>query len=136
MKISSFNIKNKFICYENLMFDFSAVGIYKISGENGTGKTSIMEKIVFGNYSAYFDEETYVELWKKKRYALFTYISQAVVDNNLNVGEYICKGNRYIKTEDALLLLNAFGLDEDIVSQKFKVLSGGEKKKNEISNGA
>ena len=135
MKISSFNLKNKFICYKNLMFDFSSFGIYKINGENGTGKTSIIEKIVFGNYSVHFEEEMHLQLWKKKRYELFTYIPQATADNNLNVGEYICKGNRNIKTEDALLLLNAFGLDASIVSQKFKILSGGEKKKIQIISG-
>ncbi len=135
MKISGLNVKNKFICYENLMFDFSAFGIYKISGENGTGKTSIIEKIVFGNYSVQFDSENLFELWKNRRYAIFTYIPQDIVDSNQNVGEYICKGNRNIKTADAIALLHEFGLDESIVSQKFKVLSGGEKKKIQIISG-
>lgn len=135
MKISGFHIKNKFINYENLTFDFSNFGIYKISGENGTGKTSIIEKIVFGTYHVQFDSEKFFQLWKNRRYAIFTYIPQDIVDSNQNVGEYICKGNRYIKTTDAIALLNEFGLEESIISQKFKVLSGGEKKKIQIISG-
>lgn len=135
MKISGFNVKNKFICYENLSFDLSKKGIYKISGENGTGKTSIMEQIVFGKYAVEFDNWSYFELWRKCRYALFTYIPQMIIDNNLTVGEYICRGNREIKTGDAVSLLAEFDLDDDIISKKFKVLSGGEKKKIQIISG-
>lgn len=135
MKIKNFGLKNKFIEYQNLTFDFMNAGVYKISGSNGSGKTSIMEKIVFGEYDVEFASDDGYKLWSNNRYALFSYIPQKITEYKISVAEYICKGNSNIKTADVFALLDEFELDREILNQKFYVLSGGEKKKIQIISG-
>lgn len=132
MKISNLRIKNKYINYGNLNFDFSKYGIYKICGENGTGKTSIIEAILFGKYNVEFKNKDSLLIRKKKRTSLFTYIPQNIVDNDLAVYEYIAKENVSVDYNETIELLNKFSFSQEILKSKFKTLSGGEKKKIQI----
>lgn len=133
--IKQLNVKNKNINYKNVEFEFSNCGIYLISGENGSGKTCILEEIVFGKYEAIFEEPELLTIWEKNRGSLFTYIPQNVCENDLYVYEYIAKENKDIDLNNTIKLLKDFSLTEDILSKKFKLLSGGEKKKIQIISG-
>lgn len=132
MKIKNLTIKNKSINYENLEFDFSRNGIYQIKGKNGSGKTCILEEILFGKYCVEFENERAKILWEHNRAKIFSYIPQNITDNDFSVYEYIVKGNSSIKYDKIIDMLQKFLLNEDILKNKFKDLSGGEKKKIQI----
>lgn len=135
MLIRKISIKNKFVNYENISMDFSKIGIYKILGENGTGKTSVINKIIFGNYDVEFENDQMLDIWNKKRGSIFSYVPQNITYCNLYVFECISMGNRKVKKEEVFKYLQIFNLDESILKKKFETLSGGEKKKIQIISG-
>lgn len=132
MVIRNLNVQNKFINFTNISLDFSSVGIYLISGKNGCGKTSIIEKIIFGDYNVDFINKEHYELFHKNRGCLFAYVEQDIAGYQTKLYDYIKKNNETL--EDSIIkywvdLMYPDGID---LEQSFISLSGGEKKKAAI----
>ncbi len=132
MKIKNINVKNKFINYENIEIDFSKKGIYLIQGENGSGKTSLLEEIIFGKYEVEFSNKDHYKYFEGNRYQLFSYVAQNIYATKLSVYDYICKGNSNLETGKITQLMKNFGIEDLNLSLSFNKLSGGEKVKLSI----
>lgn len=127
MKITNINISNKFIDYSNVCLDFSMLGVYFLVGNNGTGKSSLIENIIFDDNRVLFNNKNYDYLYRYKRYKLFAYVPQKIMDCDLNVKEYLFRENPNANIESAKELLYNFKMDNVLFSQSFASLSGGEK---------
>lgn len=127
MKITNINISNKFINYSNISLDFSMPGTYFLVGNNGTGKSSLIENILFDNNTVIFNNKAYDYLYHYKRYKLFAYVPQKIIDCDLNVKEYLFRENPNVNSKFARELLSDFKMNDVLFSQSFISLSGGEK---------
>lgn len=132
MKIKEIALKNKFINYEFISLDFSKKGIYLIQGENGSGKTSLIEEIIFGKYEVEFSNKEHYKCFEGNRYQLFSYVGQSIYATKLSVYDYICKGNSNLKTDKIVQLLKCFEIEDLNLGLSFDKLSGGEKMKLSI----
>lgn len=132
MYIKNININNNSVKINNAELNFTNNGIYLIHGKNGTGKTTLLENIIFGKNNVEFNNPIEEKIYLKNRFQLFAYISQEVCNNNLLVYDYIIKGNPAINEEKLVELLDKFDMDFEILKKKTEVLSGGEKIKISI----
>ncbi|MFP4698226.1 MAG: ATP-binding cassette domain-containing protein [Eubacteriales bacterium] len=135
MRVNSVSIINENLRIERLKFDFSKYGVNIITGENGSGKTSIIEKIMFECNDIQFNEPDQLESFKKDKSSVFTYIPQNILSYNVSVEKYITKSNKQINDEFLNDLLSRFKFEKSILKQKFNKLSGGEKIKIAIISG-
>lgn len=131
MIVKGLTIKNPLIHYENIHCDFSKKGIYLIKGENGTGKTTFIESLIFEENSetVFFLDELHNELYWTNRWLLIAYVPQTIIDVPLTVEQYLRKGNRNISDERMFDYINRFKLNDIKLEQNFSSLSGGEKTK-------
>lgn len=125
MKISNLSIKS--INLQNLNFDFDRYGIYVISGENGSGKTSIIEKILFESSDVEFNIPEHLKSYMKDRGNLFTYIPQNIIGYKISVLEYLTKGNLTVDKNSIYSLMEKFDLANLNLYQNFNELSGGKR---------
>lgn len=126
------NLKNKYINYSNILIDFSEYGLYFLVGKNGTGKTSIINKIVFGKGDVSFKDNRYQEIYDKHRYQLIAYGPQEIIETDVSVAQYIKKENENINENIIRDLMNVFDLSEEVLTKNFLRLSGGEKVKVQL----
>ena len=132
MYISDLSIKNRFINVKNINMEFEDNGIYFVLGENGCGKTTLIEQILFGNDNTYFKNKEEQNMYETQRYNLFSYCPQKIVVNELRVKEYICKLNSGIDVSRMEYYIRRFGFDNEVLQQRFYTLSGGEQMKISI----
>ena len=64
MRIDNLNITNKYISFTEQKIAFDKKGIYLISGENGSGKTTVIKQLIFEKNKISFNsraqEEAYI----------------------------------------------------------------------------
>lgn len=97
VRINNLTILNKRISLKNLSFNFSSVGIYLVTGPNGSGKTSVIERIVYGRNDIEFENSKQQELYDKDRTFLFSYVPQNAVFPDMSVWEYVSKKNKSVQ---------------------------------------
>ncbi len=131
LNIDEWSIQNKSIRVEHINLVFASKGMYRLVGENGCGKTTLIEKIIFGE-GVGFDCPEEEELYRKNRHNLFSYCPQKIVQNRLRVEEYIIKGNSSVDRSEMERLLVQLGFEKSILRQRFDNLSGGEQMKAAI----
>jgi len=131
MIIKNLEIQNKRIQINDIILDFSKTGVYILSGENGIGKTTLVEELVYQTHSCIsFEESEQNQAYSENRnYELFAYMPQQIIGNKTNVRRYIQKGNPNVKVENIKHYLNYFDLEDHILDKKFLDLSGGEQVK-------
>ena len=129
MLIENLQIKNAFISYQNLSFDFSNDGFYLLVGKNGSGKTSIIESILFGKNTVSFDSDEEQRLYEKERYKLFAYVPQTIEESKLSVWNFLVRDNPSVNVEEISPLFSSFHLDPISFHEQYSRLSGGEKVK-------
>ena len=136
MTINNINIKNTNLNIKNQRIALKGNGIYLIKGDSGSGKTSILEYILFqDNLAIDFENEQEKNLYTSNKNSLFTYISQDVFNYKTSVGEFIKKGNKTIDKVQLNSLLLYFGLADITENDDYSKLSGGEKHKLSIISG-
>lgn len=128
MKIENLCVNNKKVKIENVNLDFSQKGIYIIKGLSGSGKTLLLEKVVFDDYEATFDNPNEQQLFKDNRSCLFSYCSQNIFASDLCGYDFICKGTE-IDENLLIMYFDKFQLNKEILNKKISVLSGGERTK-------
>lgn len=134
MKIANAKIHNQSIHVDNINMEFDSIGLYRIEGENGCGKTTLLEMMLFGN-DAEFSSGDEKNMYQKERYRLFSYCPQKIVANHLKVEQYITKGNSAVDRNYMFKLLHIFGFEDSILNQRFDNLSGGEQMKVSLVSG-
>lgn len=112
MKIDNLHIKNEAINLKIDNLDFSKCGIYNISGDNGSGKTSLIEAIL-RNPKLVSDITGDIE-------KEISYQSQSRYDYKITCREFLATSNK-AKLD---YYLNAFNID--YLSKNTQNLSGGE----------
>ena len=127
MRIDNLNITNKYISFTEQKIAFDKKGIYLISGENGSGKTTVIKQLIFGKNRISFNNREQEEAYINDRSGLFAYVPQNIIIPDITVGKYLNKENQ-IDAGSSLLLAERLGLSVD-AKQKMKLLSGGEKEK-------
>ena len=132
VRINNLTILNKRISLKNLSFNFSSVGIYLVTGPNGSGKTSVIERIVYGRNDIEFENSKQQELYDKDRTFLFSYVPQNAVFPDMSVWEYVSKKNKSVQKADLLKLMEEFQISDVPLNKSIRLLSGGEKKKLSI----
>ena len=131
MRIDNLNITNKYISFTEQKIAFDKKGIYLISGENGSGKTTVIKQLIFGKNRISFNNREQEEAYINDRSGLFAYVPQNIIIPDITVGKYLNKENQ-IDAGSSLLLAERLGLSVD-AKQKMKLLSGGEKEKLAIA---
>lgn len=132
MKIEQLDICNQKIHMTNICMNFDKVGIYRISGQNAAGKTTILEEILYGKYQASFQEETQKAAFENGRSKLFAYVPQNISTNDISVYHYIKKEDNRINKELVNVYLEKFLMPHVKLNSKMVHLSGGEKIKAAI----
>lgn len=127
MIIKNISISNEFIHYEHEMMDFCKPGIYLLLGPNGSGKTMLLESIVFDNLDVSFQEPQMKEAYLSQRFSLFAYVQQDLEDFDMSVKDYVLRDNPVTDWREAKELLFELGFEESNFSAKVQTLSGGER---------
>ncbi len=125
-------VKNPQISLENIFFKFSEVGVHIISGENGSGKTSILKKIVFEEIEIEFDNQKYKELFSIDRSNVFGYIEQDPLPYDISLYKYLTRMSDNVSQEKMYYYLKQFNMEGIDVRRSITKLSGGELTKANI----
>lgn len=132
MKYQNIEITNKFIHLTAKNIDFSSKGIYFIKGENGTGKSTFMNQLLFGQHKPIFESKKEETLYNKGRFNIISYVSQDDVETSDTVIEFVKKSNEIVDIENIKYLVKLFELENLDLNEEYSKLSGGEKKKLHI----
>ena len=124
MIIKNLNIINKEIQLTNIELDFSRTGVYLVQGKIGTGKSSIIKEIVYGEYSVILGSKDLEEEFYKNRAKFLAYVPQNLFAPSISVYEYIQRGNKTIDNKMMDHYLNQIEINGD---DSFEKLSGGER---------
>lgn len=105
-------------------------GLRLIEGENGSGKTSLLEHMLFGEGAdlAFPDSEE-EKRFREHPETLFAYVPQEDVRSQVTVGEYVEAASPLLSGEAFKRFSTRFGLDELDERCRIRYLSGGEMKR-------
>ena len=132
MIIRDIHLDNSFCHVDPFDLDLSEYGIYRIYGPIGSGKTTIIEKILFGKFRIEFLSEKEREMFCKEKYKLIAYVPQNNPLLDITTEKYIFRGNVHADRKEMSGLLKRFGISESILTQNYSTLSGGERIKISI----
>lgn len=124
--IFNLNIQNKYISFQNAIFDFSRYGVYILTGANGIGKSTILRQFVFGESECVFNTPAQKQAYWAERHELITYIEQDPIPDGNSIKNYIYKGKDKINITLLNTLLRSFALSDINLNQSVNELSGGE----------
>ncbi|MCR5086521.1 MAG: ATP-binding cassette domain-containing protein [Lachnospiraceae bacterium] len=130
--VTNAEIRNSSIQIKNIFLEFGRQGLYTIEGPNGCGKTTLLEKLIFGDISE-TDNPAEEELLHGNRFRLFSYCPQKIMPVRISVRDYIKKGNPSISDEMIKQVLRRLGLEETELQMRFDRLSGGEQMKAAVA---
>lgn len=129
MLVEHLSIRNKQIHIEDQSVDLSEYGLYLLQGDNGSGKTSLIKKIIFDEEEVEFCDEAQKEAYQKDRYNLISYLPQDIISYACKVREYMSKCRADISNEEMADCLKRLHGEEIGLDMEFHSLSGGEKVK-------
>lgn len=127
MRVRQKVIQNEYIKISEYNINLKINEIYLIDGANGTGKTTLMESLVFDYLDVDFETENEKRLYNSERGRLFSFFSQNVAECSGNVYEFLKKNNKDINKRDAEQVLRKFKCDNININDNFLSLSGGER---------
>jgi len=114
------------ISYGLVKLDINQPGIYIMSGDNGIGKTTFIEGIIFGNHKEItFSNELLRETYLNFRHGLISYLPQNIAQLSYTVETYL----KSIIQKDKVRCweyLKRFDFDAGALKRPFNELSGGE----------
>lgn len=114
------------IFYGLVALEMNHPGVYIMTGDNGIGKTTFIEGIIFGNHKEIIFSDTYLrEEYLKFRYRLISYLPQNMAQSFYTVEVYLVKAIKKDKAR-CLAYLKKFGFEGEVLKRPFKELSGGE----------
>ena len=129
MLVKHLTIKNKQIHIENQDVDFSEYGVYLLKGDNGSGKTSVIKKIIFGNVDVDFSEEYQRKSYENERYKLISYLPQTIISYRCKVRDFISKCRTDVSDNEMIECLKRLHAENIKLDMEFNTLSGGERVK-------
>lgn len=132
MIFKSIEINNEGINIKGEDINLTQKGIYWITGDNGSGKTTFIKKLIFGENDIIFNNEEHKEKYIKERFRLFTYLPQEIISYPVSIKNYILKGRKDIPEYDIINLMKKFKIDYLKLNDNFISLSGGEQVKVRI----
>ena len=129
MITKNLNVSNPRISFENIDLNFSQTGIYVIKGENGTGKTTLIEHLLYETVvNATFCSSEHQVKYPKQKHELFAYLPQQIGQPKISVKQYLGE-NKKLNDEKLQYYFTLFELEMTLLSTKFSNLSGGEQVK-------
>ncbi|MCL1990675.1 MAG: ATP-binding cassette domain-containing protein [Defluviitaleaceae bacterium] len=132
MILNQFSLKNNRLNFDHIDIDLSAYGIHVITGTNGVGKTSLIEKLVYErNENIVLTHDEQQDAYLSRRHELIAYVPQNMMTPDIKVAAYI-KKQKEIDEQKIIRLLEQFDLDRKILNARFPSLSGGERVKISI----
>lgn len=131
MRINT-SIENSQISLKNIELEFDNAGIYIISGENGSGKSSIIKNIVFEEKNIEFSDEKIKDLFRKDRGQVIGYVEQDPIEYDISLIKYLVRYSRRTDMNKLKTYIKQFGLDHLSLRRKITKLSGGELTKANI----
>lgn len=134
MKIQGFAVKNKTIAFSDIALDFSGTGIHLIQGANGTGKTTILEALLFerNQTTVTFNHAVEQESYAYNRWQLIAYVPQNIYEIEESVKTFVQKHNPAISDKHIEEEMAYYQMEDVTLNQRFSTLSGGEKMKLSI----
>ncbi|SCK04603.1 Uncharacterized ABC transporter ATP-binding protein YjjK [uncultured Clostridium sp.] len=119
LKVNDCNIAFDEVLLENVNFEIKSTDKVAIVGANGTGKTTLFQRIFKNNYSSIeIDEDIKIGYLSQLQGQTLNY-SNTIYDEFFDIG---------FKTRDDIKeYLAGYNFDEEILNQKIGTLSGGEK---------
>lgn len=119
LKVNDCNIVFDEVLLENVNFEIKSTDKVAIVGANGTGKTTLFQRIFKNNYSSIeIDEDIKIGYLSQLQGQTLNY-SNTIYDEFFDIG---------FKTRDDIKeYLAGYNFDEEILNQKIGTLSGGEK---------
>ncbi len=125
MKVST-SIVNSQICLKDIELEFESCGIYVISGENGSGKTSLIKKIVFDENNIKFKNSEQELLFNKDRSFVIGYVEQDPVAYDVELYKYITRYSTNAGKSEINRYMEMFDLKSLKMNKNICKLSGGE----------
>ncbi|MCL1989343.1 MAG: ATP-binding cassette domain-containing protein [Defluviitaleaceae bacterium] len=102
-------------------------GIYILKGQNGVGKTTFVEDILYGDViDIKFNQEAFNHAYLDERFNLFSYLPQDIPEPFITVKEYLQEMECFDLNE-MRALFEQFDIEKEILKRRIAQISGGER---------
>lgn len=125
MKIKT-SVVNPQISLENIELEFDKYGVYIISGDNGSGKSSIIKKIIFEEKDIIFNVENEEKLSDEKKDRFIAYVEQDPLAYDCSLYKFITRFQKNVEENKIKKYLDDFDIGYIKLNQNIMTLSGGE----------
>ena len=119
LKVTDYSVSFDELLLENVNFEIKATDKVALIGENGTGKTTLLRDLFKNNHpSITFDENTEVAYLSQRQGEVLNE-EHTILEAFLELG--------FKNAEEVLAHISNYGFHEEMLTQRIKALSGGEK---------
>lgn len=119
LKVTDYSVSFEDMLLENVNFEIKAKDKVAIVGPNGSGKTTLLRDI-------YRNNSTAIEIKEGAQVAFLSQLQGEMLGESHTVLEEFYEVG-FKNDEDIKLYLLKYGFDEEVLSSKIEILSGGEK---------
>jgi len=109
----------------NISWDIPS--IYILQGQNGVGKTTFIEDILYKNWlDINFNEEEFNNAYSTERFNLFSYLPQDIPEPLTTVKEYLQEMECF-NLNEIVVFFEQFDIEKEILKRRIAQISGGER---------
>lgn len=127
MKISMENYFGVNKINKKVNISWNVSGIYILQGQNGVGKTTFVEDILYKNLlDVKFNEEEFNNAYSTERFNLFSYLPQDIPEPLITVREYLQEMGGF-HLNKIVALFEQLDMEKEILKRRVAHISGGER---------